>query len=134
MTKSSFLAYDKNGEFSKALGGALHYPQLGWTWLTDRRASGFPDGSGPSIGPHAWRIHQSIPCWFQWRPGGTVDFPMAVMPRDGNLVCLPIALELALNWLNQQDSFEGLTTDQKIDARFAVGHQLREVNRFLRVA
>lgn len=59
---------------------------------------------------------------------------MAVMPRDGNLVCLPIALELALNWLNQQDSFEGLTTDQKIDARFAVGHQLREVNRFLRVA
>ena len=54
---------------------------------------------------------------------------MAVMPRDGNLVILPAALELCVNWLERAELFDEYTSAQKIDARFAVGHQLREVSR-----
>lgn len=52
---------------------------------------------------------------------------MAVMPRDGHLVILPAALQICVDWLERAELFDEYTSAQKVDACFALGHQLREV-------
>lgn len=121
--RSSLMAYDKNGDFIKLFGAELLQPQLGWTWL-----AGLVNDDEWRSGPKDLRLHQGELCWWQWRVDGTVDFPMAVMPRDGHLVILPTALQMCVDWLERAKLFDDYTSAQKIDARFVLGHQLREVS------
>ena len=125
---SNLMAYDKNGDFMKPFGAELLQPQLGWTWLAGMGTSGLVDDCEWRSGPDDLRLHQGKPCWWQWRIDGTVDFPMAVMPRDGNFVVLPAALQMCVDWLARPKLFDKYTSAQKIDARFALGHQLCEVS------
>ena len=127
-SRSNLMAYDRNGDFRKPFGGELLQPQLGWTWLAGTGTSGLVRDDDWRGGPNDLRLHQGTFCWWQWKVDGTVDFPMAVMPRDGHLVILPAALEMCVNWLERAELFDEYTSTQKIDARFAVGHQLREVS------
>ena len=123
-SRSNLMAYDKNGDFIKLFGAELLQPQLGWTWL----ASNVVNDDEWRSGPNDLRLHQGESCWWQWRVDGTVDFPMAVTPRDGNLVILPAALQMCVDWLERAKLFDEYTSAQKIDARFVLGHQLREVS------
>ena len=127
-SSSNLMAYDKNGDFIKPFGAELLQPQLGWTWLAGMGTSGLLNDSEWRSGPNDLRLHQGKSCWWQWRIDGTVDFPMAVMPRDGNLVVLPAALQMCVDWLARPKLFNEYTSSQKNDARFALGHQLREVS------
>ena len=122
------MAYDRNGDFRKQFGAELLQPQLGWTWLVGTGTSGLVRDDDWRAGPNDLRLHQGKFCWWQWRVDGTVDFPMAVMARDGHLIILPAALETCVNWLERAELFDEYTSAQKIDACFAVGHQLREVS------
>ena len=132
-SRSNLMAYDKNGDFMKPFGTELLSPQLGWTWLTGMGTSGLVHDEEWKSGPHDLRLHQGKSCWWQWRVDGTVDFPMAVMPRDGHLIILPAALQMCVDWLERKELFDEYTFVQKIDARFALGHQLREVSLVYRV-
>ena len=122
-SSSNLMAYDKNGDFIKLVGAELLQPQLGWTWLADL----VDDDEGRS-GRNDVRPHQGELCWWQWRVDGIVDGPMAVTPGDGNLVILPAALQMCVDWLERAKLFDEYTSVQKIDARFVLGHQLREVS------
>ena len=122
------MAYDRNGDFRKPFGAELLQPQLGWTWLAGTGTSGLVRDDDWRSGPRDMRLHQGKFCWWQWRVDGTVDFPMAVGPRDGHLVILREALDMCVNWLERAELFDEYTSAQKIDTRFAVGHQLREVS------
>ena len=127
-SRSKFMAYDKNGDFRKSFGAELLEPRLGWTWLFGKGTSGLVLDEDWKVGPNDLRLHEGKFCWWQWRVDGTVDFPMAVKPRDGHLVILPVALEMCIDWVKRPELFDEYTSAQKIDARFAVGHQLREVS------
>ena len=127
-SRSNLMAYDRNGDFRKPFGAELLQPQLGWTWLAGTGTSGLVRDDDWRSGPRDMRLHQGKFCWWQWRVDGTVDFPMAVGPRDGHLVILREALDMCVNWLERAELFDEYTSAQKIDARFAVGHQLREVS------
>ena len=128
--RSNLMAYDKNADFIKLFGAERLQAQLGWTWLDGLVND---DEQGRS-GPRDLRLHQGELCWWQWRVDGTVDFPMAVMPRDGHLVILPAALQICVDWLERVELFDEYTFAQKLDARFALGHQLREVSIVSRVS
>ena len=132
-SRSNLMAYDKNGDFIKPFGAELLQPQLEWTWLAGMGTSGLVHDGEWRSGPNDLRLHQGKFCWWQWRVDGTVDFPMAVMPRDGHLVILPAALQTCVDWLERAELFDEYTSAQKIDVRFALGHQLREVSIVCRV-
>lgn len=140
--RSNHMAYDKYGASRSDFDGELRHPNLGWTWLTSGR-SGYSSSSGPGDLRHdapsdqateclfGWRhgprVFQGKLCWFDWRPGGPSDVPMAVSADDGNLVVLPSVLDRCLEWLRREDLFEELSSDERQDARSAIGHQIHEV-------
>lgn len=124
-SKSNVLAYDKSGAFIKQSVQQAYYPKLGWSWLVNEE---------PEALMLTRRIRQGERCWFAWKPGGPVDYPMAVVPGDGNLILLPSILRLCLDWLRNEDLFEKFTTNERLDTRFAFGHQLSEVYTFTNIA
>lgn len=140
--RSNHMAYDKFGASRSGIDGALRHPSLGWTWLTSGH-SGYSSSSGPGDLQHdappgqatgcgfGWRhgprVFQGKLCWFDWRPGGPSDVPMAVSADDGNLVVLPRVLDRCLEWLRNADVFDELSSNEKLNARAAIGHQIHEV-------
>ena len=141
---TNFLAYDKHGGSPKVFAEELRKSKvkLGWTWLASAINGDFVRfGPGESrhsasveCGPrcqheqrHGKRMFVGEHCWFDWRPGGASDTPMAVSSDDGNMVLLPYVLHTCLDWLANEDHFDGLTVDEKKDTRAAIEHQLHEV-------
>lgn len=83
----------------------------------------------PFVRIHGPRVFQDQVCWFDWRPGGASDTPMAVRADDGNMVLLPYVLDLCLEWLIKKDRFDTMSSDEKHDAKAAFAHLLHEVSK-----
>jgi len=56
---------------------------------------------------------------------------MAIWPDDGHLVLLPNVLIFCLEWLERENRFDELTSDEKLNMRAVIGHQLHEVCVFI---
>ena len=141
-SRSNLMVYGRNGDFRKLFGAEPLQPQLGWTWLAGMGTADLVRDDDRKGDPEDLRLHQGKICWWQWRDDYADDSPihwwqgrangtdsqMAVMPRDGHLVILPEALEICVNWLESAENFDEYQSAQKFDARFTVGHQIREVS------
>ena len=142
--RTHFIAYDKHRGSPKVFAEELRKlkVKLGWTWLASAICGDFlrfgPGESRHSTSAdhtvrcqheqrHGRRMFVGEHCWFDWRPGGASDTPMAVSPDDGNMVLLPFVLGTCLDWIANGDSFDGLSIDEKTDTRVALEHQLHEV-------
>jgi len=144
--RSNLLAFDKHGYTTSVSAGMSRRPRLGWTWVASP-SHRHPNSLGPgdlrhvppfaqgfqwqSAGKHGRRLFEGQCCWFDWRPGGTSDTAMAIWPDDGHLVLLPNVLIFCLEWLERENRFDELTSDEKLNMRAVIGHQLHEVGVFI---
>ena len=118
---SNVLVYDKYGTLGTQLAEAFFQPRLGWTWLADQGITGSATqrrSRGPLQGQN---------CWFEWTPNGPGDEALPILAGSGNLILMSSAFDICLLWLANETLVDELTSDQKVEARANLGHQLHEV-------
>lgn len=128
---TNLLVYDKHEILSTELAQGSLQPKLGWTWLADRSVAGDSGNTIPESRTRSREPLQGRNCWFEWTPDGPGDEALPMLLDSGNLILLPSAFDICFYWLWNDTFIEELTSEQKVEARANLGHQLHEVDHWL---
>lgn len=124
---TNLLVYDKHEILSTELAQGSLQPKLGWTWLADQNVAGDSGNTIPESRTRSREPLQGRNCWFEWTPDGPGDEALPMLLDSGNLILLPSAFDICFYWLWNDTFIDELTSEQKVEARANLGHQLHEV-------
>ena len=119
------LAYDTSVPYGRGVTDEQRSTMLGWSWLHDHQVKPYyPDTRIPSI-----RLSEGKCPWYVWDSKGIVTKgTFQLTSCDGNLLILPIAMDLCIAWVENESAFTSIPPEEKDEARSALQDQLHEVS------